>query len=145
MPPKNICNAKSNRIILRCWFKKSSYTVLQPPEILPHYQSRLNMGRMLGFHKIHLTTYQTGDVINIFASVWVSTNTPGTTVLDQLVHCCVKLRRQAFLNFTPEPWWELIGFVFANTQPFSYFVQTAWVKHMQVCLQDMCNFCISFS
>jgi len=24
---------------------------------------------MLGFHKIHLTTYQTGGVINIFASV----------------------------------------------------------------------------
>jgi len=25
--------------------------------------------RILGIHKIHLTTYQTGDVINIFASV----------------------------------------------------------------------------
>jgi len=25
--------------------------------------------RILGIHKIHLITYQTGDVINIFASV----------------------------------------------------------------------------
>jgi len=31
------------------------------------------------------------------------------------------------------------GFIFANTQPFSHSVWTEWVRHVQVCLEDMCN------
>jgi len=33
------------------------------------HQLRLNKGRVLGLHKLHLTTYPTGDKIDIFASV----------------------------------------------------------------------------
>jgi len=42
--------------------------VLQSPDYIV-LQPRLNKGRMLGLHKLHLTTNQTGDVINIFASI----------------------------------------------------------------------------
>jgi len=34
-----------------------------------YYQPRLHKGRMLRFRKLHLTIFQAGDAINIFASV----------------------------------------------------------------------------
>jgi len=47
--------------------------------------------------------------------VWGLTDTSGTTGLDQLTQRCVKLRRQVFLNFTAEAWWESIVASFSQT------------------------------
>jgi len=33
-----------------------------------YYQPRLNKSRMLGLHKLHVRTYPTGHVINVFVS-----------------------------------------------------------------------------
>jgi len=37
--------------------------------------------------------------------IWASTHTLGTTGLDQLTNCGVKLRRPLFLNDNAVPWW----------------------------------------
>ena len=54
---------------------------------------------------------------------WILFHALGTTGLDQLTNCCVKLWRQVglFLNFLQRRVIIDCGFVFANTQPFSHF------------------------
>jgi len=69
MLPQNIF-VTLNQIILCC------VAVLKRAALQLHYvattkdtTSLENKGRMLGLHKLHATTCQAGDVINIFASV----------------------------------------------------------------------------
>jgi len=50
-------------------FKKSNTAATLCCNHQRYYQPRVNKVRMLGLHKLHLTTFQTVDVINIFASV----------------------------------------------------------------------------
>ena len=69
MLPQNIFVTLNQIIILCGCFKKSS----TPATLCCNHQRLLpaliKQGQVLGLHKLHLTTYQAGDVINIFASV----------------------------------------------------------------------------
>ena len=70
-------------------FKKSSTPATLCCNHQRYYQPWLNKGRMLGLHKLHATTCQAGDVINIFASVeiwlWLC------PCFELLVFLCAKL------------------------------------------------------
>jgi len=58
-----------NHIILCGCFEMSNTAATLFCNHQRYYQPRLNRGRMLGLHKLHLTTYHAGDTFNIFASV----------------------------------------------------------------------------
>jgi len=74
MLPQNIF-VTLNQIILYCVavFEQSSTPVTLCCNHQRYYQPWLNKGRILGLHKLHLTTYQASDVINMFASakIWL--------------------------------------------------------------------------
>ena len=52
--------------------------------------------------------------------------------LEQPSTHCVKRPQQMIQNFSAEPWWQPIVAFFANVQQCSHFVQTEWVKHIQL-------------
>jgi len=59
MLPQNIFVTLYQIILLWGRFEKSSTAAT----LCCNHQSRLNKGRMVGFHKLHLTMFQAGDAV----------------------------------------------------------------------------------
>jgi len=70
MLPQNIF-VTVNQIIFYCEpvLKRAALQLHSVATSKKYHQPRSNKGRMLCFHKLHLATFPTGDVVNIFASV----------------------------------------------------------------------------
>ena len=71
--------------------------------------------------------------------VWVLTHTLGTTGLDKLTNCCVNCGDTYFLSLEQSRgdnrlWRRSRDYLIFST------LCVDWVKHMQVYLENMCNF-----